>query len=420
MSVDTTASRPRLIYLSQLFDPEPTFKGYGFIQSLEDNGFDVEVVTGFPNYPGGKVYDGHRVSPIKREKMDQTDVTRLAVYPSHDKSAIRRIATYSSFMITAFFYLVFRARRADLIYIYYPALTAGLAAAFAKLLRGTPIILDVQDMWPDSLGSSGMIRHRFLQKFAHRLTNWVYKKSDHIIVISPGFKALMIERGVPADKISVIYNWAEETSSLKHVEAVEVFDCQDEFRILFAGNMGSAQDLNTLIDAAVILQEKASGCVFYLLGDGIERAALSTRVADLALKNVRFLPRVPLRDIQSFLLVADALVVHLVDDPLFRITIPSKIQAYLYAGRPILMGVEGEASKMIRDAGAGLLFIPGDADDLARKVETLMATSMKIRAKMGANGKVFYQTRLRRDLGLSATVDKINQYRRKTDHSTPN
>lgn len=405
-----TASR--IIYLSQLFDPEPTFKGHDFILGLNAHGFAVEVVTGFPNYPGGNIYDGYRIRAMQRDTIGATAVTRLAMYPSHDRSAVRRMATYFSFMLTAFLYLTFRARRSDLVYVYYPALTAGLAAVAAKLFRRTPVVLDVQDMWPDSLGSSGMMRNRYVLWLANAACNLLYRYCDHIIVLSPGFKALLVERGVAAEKITVIYNWAEETPLPEKDALPDGFDPADSFRVLFAGNMGAAQQLDTVIDAAKQLEAQQPGCVFYFMGGGVDRDRLQARATAMGLKNVRFLPRVPLAEVQKFLGAADALLVHLTDDPLFRITVPSKTQAYLYAGRPILMGVAGDAAELVRAANAGYVFPSGDSAALADCVQALLLDGPNRRTEMGQRGHEFYMKALRRQIGLAATVDVINTFRR--------
>lgn len=409
---DAAMKKPRIVYLSQLFDPEPTFKGQDFITGVEEHGFDVEVVTGFPNYPGGKIYDGYRMRPIVSEKMGETEITRLAVYPSHDKSALKRIATYTSFMIASFLYLTFRARRSDLIYVYYPALTAGLAAVAAKLFRRTPVLLDVQDMWPDSLGSSGMMQNAILLGVANAACNFLYRHCDHILVLSPGFKALLVERGVPADKITIVYNWADEPPAVEDRSLPEGFDPDDGFRVLFAGNMGAAQQLDTIIDAAALLQSEHPDCVFYFMGGGIDKDRLVERARDLRLSNVRFLPRVPLQEVQRFLARADALLVHLADEPLYRITIPSKTQAYLYAGRPILMGAAGDAADLVAKADAGYAFSPGDTEALADNVRRLIADGPTRRDEIGRNAHRFYIATLRRSKAIEATVDLINRCRR--------
>lgn len=416
---DAATTKPRIIHLSQLFDPEPTFKGHDFVNGLEDRGFEVEVVTGFPNYPGGKLYEGYRIRPLVREQMGGTKITRLAVYPSHDKSALKRIVTYTSFMVTSFFYLIFRARRSDLIYVYYPALTAGLAAVAAKLFRRTPVLLDVQDMWPDSLGSSGMMQNRFILGIANIACNILYRHCDHILVLSPGFKALLVERGVPADKITVVYNWADEPPTVEVRSLPEGFDPDDAFRVLFAGNMGAAQQLDAVIDAAARLESEQPNCIFYFMGGGIDRDRLANRAQNMGLSNVRFLPRVPLQDVQRFLAAADALLVHLIDEPLFRITIPSKTQAYLYAGRPILMGVAGDAADLVREADAGYVFAPGDSEALAEIVRRLLADGPARRREIGHNAHRFYIETLRRSKGIDATVDLINRFRKGSQKKDP-
>lgn len=416
---DAATKKPRIVHLSQLFDPEPTFKGHDFVMGLEERGFEVEVVTGFPNYPGGKVYDGYRIRLLVREKLGATEITRLAIYPSHDKSALRRIVTYTSFMITSFLYLTFRARRSDLVYVYYPALTAGLAAVAAKLFRRTPVLLDVQDMWPDSLGSSGMMQNRFLLGIANAACNLLYRYCDHILVLSPGFKALLVERGVPAHKITIVYNWADEPPTIEDRGLPEGVDPGDGFRVLFAGNMGAAQQLDTVIDAAEYLQAEHPECVFYFMGGGIDKDRLAGCVRDKKLSNVRFLPRVPLVEVQRFLISADALLVHLTDDPLFRITIPSKTQAYLYAGRPILMGVAGDASDLVLKADAGYVFPPGDAKALAACVRQLIADGPVRRDEIGRNAHRFYMEKLRRSIGIDATADLIDRFRKRSCNTNP-
>lgn len=419
MSILLKQNRGKLIYLSQLFDPEPTFKGHDFVKELEDRGFEVEVVTGFPNYPGGKVYCGYKIRLLTRQQMGRIEVTRLAVYPSHDQSALKRIATYASFMITSFLYLTFRARQAELVYVYYPALTAGLAAVAAKIFRKTPVILDVQDMWPDSLGSSGMMQNRLLLGIANAACNLLYRHCDHILVLSPGFKSLLVDRGVPADKISIVYNWADEPPRVEDRSLPEGFDPDDAFRVLFAGNMGAAQQLDTVIDAAARLRPEHPHCAFYFMGGGIDKDRLAERARALGLSNVRFLPRVPLQDVQRFLAAADALLVHLTDEPLYRITIPSKTQAYLYAGRPILMGVAGDAADIVRQADAGYVFPPGDSDALAESVRRLIADGPARRDEVGRNAHRFYIETLRRSRGIDATVDLITRFRKGSRSADP-
>ncbi len=399
---------PRLIFLSQLFDPEPTFKGLGFARALADRGFDIEVVTGFPNYPGGKVYDGYRIRPVLRERMDGVDVTRLAIYPSHDRRALHRLLCYASFMLSSTVYLLFGMRRADIVYVYYPSLTAGLAAIIARIFRRTPVVIDIQDMWPDSLGATGMVKSGLFLKLVEWLCALVYRAVDHIVVLSPGFRDLLISRGVPADRITLVYNWAEETERPEPKPGL----ADGSFSVLFAGNMGAAQGLETVLEAAAILSDR-DDIRFDFLGSGLAVDDLKAEVARRGLRNVRFMPRVPLAEVQEKLAEADCLLVHLKPDPLFSITIPSKTQAYLYAGKPVLMAVEGDAARLVEEAGAGLAVQPGNARDLAGKVLQLHAMQPEDLAAMGRRGQVFYEERLSFSRGLSDFETLFRKHARK-------
>ncbi|MNE41437.1 putative glycosyl transferase [compost metagenome] len=146
----------RVLLLTQWFDPEPTFKGLVFARELVAQGFEVEVVTGFPNYPGGKLYPGYRIKLIQREVIDGVTVTRLPLYPSHGQSGIGRVLNYISFAASSLLYGLFGAKKPDVIYAYHPPLTVGIAAAFIRLLRRVPVVYDIQDMWPDTLRATGM------------------------------------------------------------------------------------------------------------------------------------------------------------------------------------------------------------------------------------------------------------------------
>lgn len=395
--------QPRLILLTQWFDPEPTFKGLVFAKALQRSGFAVEVVTGFPNYPGGKVYDGYRIRPITREVVDGVEVTRLALFPSHNQSAISRMANYLSFCVSSFFYLAFFARSADIVYVYHPPLTSGIAAAAAKFFRRTPTVIDIQDLWPDTLAATGMLNNRRILNIVGRVCNWVYRRMDHIVVLSPGFKTILTARNVPAGKIDVIYNWADEASIATPTRSrPESMPDDGKFRVLFAGNMGRAQALDTAIDAAKILAIKVPNVELCFLGGGLEVTRLQQRVLEESLANVRFLPKVPMGEVGAYLTAADCLLVHLRADPLFEITIPSKTQAYMAAGKPVLIGVSGDAADLVLKAASGLRFASEDAVALAAAIKKLAALDTSELAKMGENGRNYYFGHLSIEKGVAA------------------
>lgn len=395
--------QPKLILLTQWFEPEPTFKGLVFAKALQRSGFAVEVVTGFPNYPGGKVYDGYRVRPMTREVIDGVHVTRLALFPSHNQRALSRIANYLSFCLSSFLYLTFVSRRADIVYVYHPPLTSGIAAAAAKFFRRTPTVIDIQDLWPDTLAATGMLDNPHILKIVGAVCNWVYRRMDHIVVLSPGFKTMLTARRVPAGKIDVIYNWADEASISKPTDdRTAAIPNDGKFRVLFAGNMGRAQALDTAIDAAKILTTRAPNLELCFLGGGVEVTRLERRVLDERIANVRFLPKVPMAEVGNFLAAANALLVHLRADPLFEITIPSKTQAYMAAGKPVLMGVSGDAADLVLKSKAGLHFAPENPAALAAAIEKLATLDISDLEKMGENGRNYYFDHLSLEKGVAA------------------
>lgn len=397
----------RLILLTQWFDPEPVKKGLSFAAELARRGFEVEVVTGFPNYPGGKVYDGYRIRPLKRERIGAVNITRLALYPSHNTSRLGRVFNYVSFFFSTLFYLVFMARKADVIYAYHPPLTVGIAAALARILRRTPVVLDVQDMWPDTLRATGMIGNERVLRFIDVFCRWTWKRVDRIAVLSDGFRNLLIERGGPPEKIDVIYNWGEERAARAPV-ASEIFADPSRFRVLFAGNMGPAQALGSVLEAAEIVSAQATNVDFCFLGSGIEEEQLKARAREMDLANVHFLPRVPINEVSDWLAAADCLLVHLKADPLFAITIPSKTQAYLSAGKATVMAVEGDAADLVRRSGGGVVVPPESPEALA---DAIIALSRLPRAEldaMGTRARQFYDRHLSFERGVDRFVTLLD------------
>ncbi|QXH52905.1 glycosyltransferase family 4 protein [Pseudomonas fakonensis] len=391
----------RVLLLTQWFDPEPTFKGLVFARELVARGFDVEVLTGFPNYPGGKLYPGFRMRLLQREVIDGVKVTRVPLYPSHGQSGLGRLLNYASFAASSLLYGLFGARRPDVIYAYHPPLTVGISAAFIRLLRRVPVVYDIQDMWPDTLRATGMFSSERALAVVSRVCDWVYRRVDQLVVLSPGFKRLLIERGVPEQKIDVIYNWcAEDMISAADAPAPAAFPSAERFRVLFAGNMGKAQALDSLIDAASLLEQAGAKVTLVMLGGGVEAPRLRALVEQRGLSNVVFLPGVPMDQVGPYLANADALLVHLKNDPLFSITIPSKTQAYMAAGRPVLMAVEGDAAALVQDAACGRVAQWENPQSLATAIQALAELDADERQAMGERGRAYYLERLSLAVGV--------------------
>jgi len=397
----------KIALLTQWFDPEPTFKGLVFARELVRQGFRVEVITGIPNYPGGKFYNGYKVVLIQREVIDGVNITRLPLYPSHDQSAIKRILNYVSFAASALFYGLFFMKRVDVIYAYHPPLTVGVVASLIKIFRRIPVVYDIQDMWPDTLRATGMIDNARLLAVVSRVCNWVYCRVDEIVVLSPGFKRLLIERGVRKEKIEVIYNWADEGSLIAPGGDVlpENFPDKDAFKVIFAGNMGKAQALDIVLKAAALLKAANSRVVFVMIGGGVDVLRLKNTAAEMRLSNVVFLPAVPMAQVGKFLISSDALLVHLKKDPLFQITIPSKTQAYMCVGKPILMAVDGDASDLVCQANCGITAESQDPKELARAAERLATLDHGQLTQLGENSRKYYCDHLSLAVGVGKFVE---------------
>lgn len=392
----------RVLLLTQWFDPEPTFKGMVFARELVRQGFEVEVLTGFPNYPGGKIYPGYRIKLLQREVIDGVQVTRVPLYPNHDQSAIKRVLNYASFAASSLVYGLFVARRADVIYAYHPPLTVGITASLIRLFRRIPVVYDIQDMWPDTLRATGMLNNARALNAVEAVCQWVYRRVDHIVVLSSGFKRLLMQRGVPETKVNVIHNWADEVALAAPQGQLPVsFPNTKQFRIVFAGNMGKAQALDAVLDAAALLQTRGSRVCFVMLGGGVEVNRLKLRMVEMKLHNVVFLPPVPMAEVGTYLHAADALLVHLRKDPLFEVTIPSKTQAYMTVGKPLLMAVDGDAADLVLQSNGGVVAESENAVALADAAEGLAALPSEQLLAMGQRARRYYQDHLALSVGVA-------------------
>ena len=395
--------RKRILLLSQWFEPEPIFKGLLFARELVRRGFEVEVVTGFPNYPTGQVYPGYSISWCQREVKDGVQITRLPLYPSHDSSPLRRIATYASFALSALVYCAFRARRPAVVYVYQLP-TLGVVAAVIKALRGSAFIFDIQDIWPDTLRATGMVRRERVLSAVDRALRWLYRRADKIVVLSPGFRQLLLSRGVGPGRIELIYNWSPETSLAAPLNGdFAGFPADGRFRIVFAGNMGRAQALDAVLEAAVRLELQCPRIQLVFIGGGVDADRLQAIVRDRGLGNVTFLPRVGMDEIGGVLHQADALLIHVKADPLFSITIPGKTQAYMAIGKPILAAVRGDAADLVRKAQCGVEATPEDPISIADAATALASLPPGDLDAMGQRGRAYYAA----NLSVAVGVDRF-------------
>jgi glycosyltransferase involved in cell wall biosynthesis len=399
----------RILILSQWCFPEPDAKALVFAKELSRKGHSVQILTGFPNYPGGKLYPGYRVKFSQKEVIDGIEILRVPLYPDHSTSSIKRLINYVSFAFTASVWGVFWVKRADVMYVYHPPATIAVPALIIKLFRKIPVVYDIQDMWPDTLESTGMLNNKVALNLVDLYCRIVYRYVDHLVVLSQGFEKRLVQRSVPAAKVSVIYNWTVITD-LPSIENKSLIPgAEKKFTILFAGTMGKAQSLDTVLEAARIVRERGNNSIqFVFIGGGICVEQLKALSVETELENVVFLDRVSADKIGGFLLAADVLLVHLKNDPLFEITIPSKTQAYMQAGKPILMAVKGDAQVLVEKAKAGVVCAPENPAAMAEAALALAALPSEELVQLGQNGKTFYQCHLSLEKGTSNFLKVFN------------
>ncbi|MGH9603531.1 MAG: glycosyltransferase family 4 protein, partial [Terriglobales bacterium] len=362
------ASRPlRILLLSQFYSPEPLYKMPSLAQELARRGHTVTVLTGFPNYPTGKLYPGYRVSMLASEEQEGVRVLRVPLYPDHSRSTVLRSANYLSFAASATLLGPVFAPSTDLIWTC-PPMTVGIPAWWLGLLAHVPFVYEVQDMWPETVAATAMLSNGLALGVLASLARFVYRRAAAVTVVSPGFRENLIAKGVPPHKVHLIPNWADD--DLYHplspdLKLAEEFGLNGRFNVMFAGNLGAAQGLEHVLAAAARLRDLPE-IQFVIVGSGLAEPALRAQAEAEGLASVRFLGQHPATRMVHFLALADVLLVHLRRDPLFDITIPSKTLAYLACGRPILSATSGDAADVVREAGAGLVCPPEDAEALAQ------------------------------------------------------
>ena len=400
----------KILIVTQLFDPENAIKGLGFTKALVDKGHELVVLTTFPSYPGGKIYPGFKMSLIKIEKYEGIKVVRLPCYISHDTSIIKRFLNYGTFGLSTLIYGLFFVGRTNIIYAYHPALVAGYCSWILGIFKSAPFIYDVQDLWPDALTDSGILNNSRAVGFIGKLANFLYTKSTRIVVLSEGYKRLLMERGVPAEKITHVYNWCDESRMKAIHKAPESHQIDSSyFNILYAGNFGAAQGLSSILDAAKVTFKINKKIRFLLLGDGVEYTQLVNKISNEGIINVIILPKVSVDFVGSISRQADALLIHLKESPVYSVTIPSKTQACMALGMPILMAVNGEAADLVRRAGAGVFAKPCDANKIAAAAVYLAEMQPAERQAMGIRARAYYVENLAMSIGVEKTNTMLNE-----------
>jgi len=359
----------KIIYISQHFPPEigaAQGRAHDMANNLTELGHSVTMLTTFPNQE-----DTMRL--YKKEKWNKIDVRRSFRVKDTKASAKRRLANYLSFMVsstlTGFF-----MKRPDVVYATSPQLFVGVAGYMLSRFHRTKYVLEVRDLWVDFAEVLSQFNNKHLLKLARKLEIFLYKRADRIITVTYGYKERLISLGIPEGKIEVITNGVDFTQLPKatsnHIR--NELHLEGQFVILFAGNIGAAQGLDMLIPVGKKLQEDGVPVTFLLIGEGVEKARLQKEVKESALRNIVFLSSKKKNELQAYYEEADICLVTLKKHPLFSITIPSKLFDCMAVGKPILLGVEGEAKHIVLENGAGVAFEPENPLDLLEKIRFLL------------------------------------------------
>jgi glycosyltransferase involved in cell wall biosynthesis len=381
-------------------------------KKIHEQGHDVEILTGYPNQPTGKLFLNYSMRLFFSEYIDGIKINRVPLYVDHSKSKIKRMMNYLSFSLSASLLGSLMIKRPQIIYTYHGPATIAIPAIFLKIIFRCKIFYDINDYWPDTLEATGMIKSKFTLKIVGVLCTISYKFFDKINAVTIGFKNKLLDVGVPESKITVVYNWSLPIDS-RHSNEFDNYRhiFKNNFIIIYAGNIGLAQSLDILIEVAVKLKtNNISGVKILLLGDGTQKQHLVNEVCKYKLQEyIYFTGSIPANNVGEFLLAADILLLHLKNDPLFEITIPSKLGSYFSLGKPVMCGVSGESSDIVNNTNSGLCFIPDDPIDLYKKIIFSMNLGKDKLGEMGNRGKKFYDENISFDIGVKKFLAIFNQ-----------
>jgi colanic acid biosynthesis glycosyl transferase WcaI len=396
----------KILYVSQYFPPEmgaPAARAAELSRHWARMGHEVTVLTGFPNHPTGVVPPEWRFrfrSLFYRETVDGVQVARTWLWPLPNRKAHERIRNYASFCLSAAVSGL-RLEKPDVVIGSSPQLLVALSGWWLAWWKRVPFVFEVRDLWPESLaavgaGGEGTVLHRTLGAIA----GFLYRRAARIVVVTPAFKDHLIRYWhVPAARISIVENGVETDLFRPSPVAMEVrkqLRLEDRFLICYIGTMGMAHGLETLIAAAEELQTALPSAMFLLIGEGAEKERIMELAAARELNNFRFVGQQPRERIPSYVSAADLCLVMLKKTELFKTVIPTKLLEYMACERPVVVAVDGEARRVVEQAGAGVFVEPENSKDMVKAILDL-AGGPEQRRQMGARGRQYIVSKLSRE-----------------------
>jgi len=391
----------RILICTNHFFPE-TFRCNDVAFELARKGYEVTVLTAIPDYPAGRFYEGYGFFHRRRETVRGVRVIRAFIIPRGKGGAFRLLLNYLSYFISSLLVSLrlglFGHFDRVLIHETSPVMI-GVPAVVVKKLQHIPLYFWVLDLWPESLQAAGGINNPRVLGFFRRMTVWIYRHSDKILMSSRGFEKSILEKGDFATRLVYFPNWADRALEIQAVRQLPALP--KGFIAMFAGNMGEAQDFEHIMQAALLLRDNPR-IHFVLVGDGRKRPWVERFIAEHGLQtSVHWVGRHPVEMMPAFFERADVMLMTLKDVNIFNLTAPAKLQAYMSAAKPIVAMMNGEGPRLVAEAQCGRSVAAGDAEGLARVLREMSALNPAQLAEMGQRGKIYQQTHF--DLDKSIT-----------------
>ena len=381
----------RILFLSHYFPPEvnaPASRTYEHCKQWVQDGHQVTVVTCAPNHPRGTVYEGYLNKLFQREEKDGIQVVRIWTYVTANEGFLKRTLNYLSYMVAAVIVAPYLSNF-DVVLSTSPQFFNGLAGYLVSRIKRLPWILEIRDLWPESIVAVGAITNRPIIRLLEGLELFAYRKADHLVVVTDAFKAHMLARGISPKKVTVIKNGADFSLYKKpphgHTNLVRELGLEGKFVASYFGTHGMAHHLETVLEAAYELREWKD-IVFLLVGDGAERSRLVTMRDEKKLSNVLMLDQQPKENMPELWSLSNVSLVLLKKSALFKTVLPSKIFESMAMERPVILGVEGESAELVLSAGGGICIEPESSKDLAIQVLKLYRDPT-LRQKLGSSGR---------------------------------
>ena len=383
----------RILIYTNHFDPEQ-FKINEAVSWLTEEGFQIHVVTGLPNYPQGRIFKGYGLFKKAIERRGKLTIIRLPLISRGNGSKPRLMVNYLTYFISTFFYTIFLIlfkKKFDKVLVHHtsPFLIA-VSAIFYKIIKRTEAILWDLDLWPQSLGAVGVINSEGILNGIEKVVKMIYKKFDIVLVGSKSFKRIVRKR-VPHNRVYYFPNWAENIIEENKIEFELSVDLNpNAIKIMYTGNLGKAQDFDTL--CKVIIQNKNKNIQWIFIGEGRFKKEMEQLLSDEIRENIAiFIPQQKLATIPSWVAQADVMYLSLNDSKLFSETVPAKLQGYMAMGKSTLAMLAGEGASIIKEAKCGFVAPPSNVIKLNEQINYILNTSKSERKNLGNNGKVFYQ-----------------------------